>query len=85
MRKIFKLGSDGGDSGSKKYTRGYGDACSGVWQAALGGSLELGGRLCVVAFVMSLATFDMIILHLIYVIKKFYKFCTLYAVTKIML
>jgi hypothetical protein len=38
---MFKLGSDGG----------------GVWQAALGGSLELGGRLCVVAFVRNFINF----------------------------
>jgi hypothetical protein len=32
LRKKLKLSSDGGDSGSKKYKRGYGGADDGVWQ-----------------------------------------------------
>jgi hypothetical protein len=38
MRKKLKLSSEGGDSGSKKCKRGYGDAYDGVWQ-----SLRLAG------------------------------------------
>jgi hypothetical protein len=29
----FKLNSDGGDSGSKKYKRGYGGAYGGIWES----------------------------------------------------
>jgi hypothetical protein len=33
MRKKLKLSSDGGDSGTKKYKRGYGGAYGGVWRS----------------------------------------------------
>jgi hypothetical protein len=45
--KKLKLSSHGGDSGSKKFKRGYG----GVWR-----SLESGGRFCVGAFGRNLAS-----------------------------
>jgi hypothetical protein len=32
MRKNLKLSFDGGDSGSKKCKRGYGDPYGGVWR-----------------------------------------------------
>jgi hypothetical protein len=39
MRKKFKLRSDGGDSGSKKYKRSYGEplvGSDGVWNQVVG-------------------------------------------------
>jgi hypothetical protein len=41
--KKLKLSSDGSDSGSKKWKRGYCGACSGAWQ----GSMESGRQFCV--------------------------------------
>jgi hypothetical protein len=71
--KKLKLSSDGGDSGNKKCSRGCGCAYGGVWR-----SLESGGRFCVGAFGRSLASVAVkMFSHLIYFIKKFYKFCTL--------
>jgi hypothetical protein len=45
MRKKLKQSSDGGDSGSKKWKRGYGDAYGGVWRSLLSGD-----GFCVAAF-----------------------------------
>jgi hypothetical protein len=30
--RLFKINSDGGHSGSKKFKRGYGGACDGAWR-----------------------------------------------------
>jgi hypothetical protein len=49
MQKKLKLSSDGGDSGNKKFKRGYG----GVWWSLrLPGlwNLESGGRFCACDF-----------------------------------
>jgi hypothetical protein len=48
MRKKLKLSSDGGDSGSKKYKRGYGGVwrrlrLAEVWSQAVGFLLHLAG------------------------------------------
>jgi hypothetical protein len=48
LREKLKLSSEGGDSGSKKYKRGYG--------GAYGGSVESGSRFCVGAFGKNLAS-----------------------------
>jgi hypothetical protein len=50
VRRGKIVNSDGGDSYSKKYTRGYGGAYIGVWMSAFVVSLESGGRFCVSAF-----------------------------------
>jgi hypothetical protein len=71
MRKQLKLSSDGGDSDSKKYKRGYGDAYDGVWR-----SLRLAGVWSqavgfVDAFGRNLASVAVkIFSHLIYFIKE---------------
>jgi hypothetical protein len=76
MRKKLKLSSDGGDSGTKKCKRGYGDAYGRVWR-----SIESGGRFCVGAFGRNLASVAVkMFSHLIYLIKKFEKFCTFNAI-----
>jgi hypothetical protein len=68
MRNKLKLGSDGGDSGSKKCKRVYGE----VWRSAFGGNLETGGRFCVGAFGRNLVSvIGKIISDLIYFVKKF--------------
>jgi hypothetical protein len=52
----------------------------GLAEAAFSGSLEKGGRFCVGAFGRNLASVTMkMFSHLIYFIKKFYKFCTFNA------
>jgi hypothetical protein len=80
MRKKLKLSSDGGDSGSKKYKRGYG---GGLAESAFDGSLGSGGRFCVGAFARNLASVAVkMFSHLIYFVKKFYKFCTFNAICK---
>jgi hypothetical protein len=66
-------------SGSKK--------CKYKWwglaESAFGGSLESGGRFCVGAFGRNLASVAVkIFSHLIYFIRKFYKFCTFSAICK---
>jgi hypothetical protein len=78
MRKKLKLSSDGGDSGSNKYRRGYGGAYGGVWR-----SLESGGRFCVGAFGRNLASVAVkMFSHFIYFTNKFYKVCTFSAICK---
>jgi hypothetical protein len=77
----IEISSDGGDSGSKKCKRGYGGAHGGVWL-----SLESGGRFCIGAFGRNLASVAVkMFSHLIYFIKKFYKFLLLMRFAKIML
>jgi hypothetical protein len=54
-----------------------------VAECAFGVSLESGGWFCVGAFVKNLASVAAkMFSHLIYFIKKFYKFCTLNAIYK---
>jgi hypothetical protein len=78
MRMKLKLSFDGGESGSKKCKRGYGGAYGGVWR-----SLESGGRFCVRAFGKNLTSVaEKMFTHLIYFLKKFYKFCTFNAIFK---
>jgi hypothetical protein len=77
MRKKLKLISDGGDFGSKKCIRGYGGVwpslrLAGVWSQAVGFVLV---RL---AGIWLQSPFS----HLIYFIKKFYKFRTFNAICK---
>jgi hypothetical protein len=80
MRKKWKLSSDGGDSGSKKYKQGYG----GVWRSLrLCGSLESGGRFCVGEFGRNLAPVAVkMFSHTLLFIKKCYKFCDFNAICK---
>jgi hypothetical protein len=42
--KELKLSSNGGDSGSKKYKRGYGGVWRGLAESVFGGILESGVR-----------------------------------------
>jgi hypothetical protein len=72
MQKQLKLSSDVGDSGSKKFKRGYGDACDGVW-------LSLGFGKCLASVP------ETIFSHLIYFIKTFLNFILLMRFAKIML
>jgi hypothetical protein len=66
MRKTLKLVSDGGDSGSKKFKRGYGDVYGGVWRSLRLESLESVGLFCIGAFGRNLASVDeKMTLHLI--------------------
>jgi hypothetical protein len=68
-RKETKLISDSGDSGSKKYERGYGDAC----EYALGKGLKSGGRSYVGAFGRNRASVAMKkFSYLIYFLKTSY-------------
>jgi hypothetical protein len=70
----IKFISDGGDSGSKKYKRGYG----GVWRKssqAVGFVLVRFGRNLVSVAVKMFS-------DLIYFMKLFYKFCTFNATCK---
>jgi hypothetical protein len=74
VRIKLQLSSVGGDSGSKKYKRGYG----GVWR-----SLESGGRFCAGAFGRNLASVvAKMFSHLILFKNKFYKFGTFNAICK---
>jgi hypothetical protein len=53
IQKIFKLSSDGGDSGSKKCRRVHNDAHGEVWRSlhlARVCNVESGGRFCVGVF-----------------------------------
>jgi hypothetical protein len=55
----------------------------GLTESAFGGNLESGGRFCVGAFGRNLASVAvMMFSHLIYFIKKCYKFCTFNAICK---
>jgi hypothetical protein len=79
MQKKLKLSSDSGDSSSKNCKRGYGGVC----QSVFGGSLESGSQFCFGAFDMNLASVaSKMFAHLIYFIKKYYKFCTFNAICK---
>jgi hypothetical protein len=73
MRKILKLGSDGGDSARKKCKRG----CGGVWR-----SLESGGRFYVGAFGRNLASVAVKIFTFDVLVKKHYKCCDFNAICK---
>jgi hypothetical protein len=85
MRKQLKLSSDGGDSGNKKFKRGYRDAFSGVWR-----SLRLAGVWSqAVGFVLvhcrSLASVAVkMFSHLIYCHKRFINFVLSMLFAKIM-
>jgi hypothetical protein len=84
--KKYKLNSDCGDSGSKKYKRGYYGAYSGVWRSlCLAGAwiVESGGRFCVGVFGRNLASVAVkMFSHLIYFFQTFYKFCTFNVICK---
>jgi hypothetical protein len=55
----------------------------GLAESTFGESLESGGRFCVGAFGRNLASIVVkMVSCLIYIIKKFYKFCTFNAVCK---
>jgi hypothetical protein len=83
---LLKLSSDGGDSGSRKCKRSCSGTYGGVWWSLLLAgvwSLESGGRFCVGSFDRNLASVAVkMFSHLIYFVKKFYKFCTLNAICK---
>jgi hypothetical protein len=74
MRKKLKSSSVGGDSGRKKFKRGYGDAYGGVWGIlclAEVWSQRSGGRFCVGAYGRNLASVAVkIFSHLIYFKKE---------------
>jgi hypothetical protein len=78
----LKLSSDGGDSDSKKYKQRYGGAwqslcLAGVW------NLESGSWFCVGSFGKNLAFVSVnMFSHLIYFIKKCYKFFTFNVICK---
>jgi hypothetical protein len=69
-----KLSSDIGDSGSRKFKRGYGGACGGVWR-----SLESGGRFCVGAFGRNLAS---VAVKMFFAFKSLHTLCTFCAICK---
>jgi hypothetical protein len=78
MRKKMKLHSDGGNSGSNKYKRGYGGSYGGVWRCP-----DVGGLFCVGAFGRNLGSVTVKMFSpLIYFIKKFCKCCTFNAIRK---
>jgi hypothetical protein len=65
----LKFCSDGGVSGSKKCKRDHGGVC---------GSMESGGRFCVVTLAVAMKTFS----HSVYFMKAFCKYCTFSAICK---
>jgi hypothetical protein len=65
MRKTLTLGSDGGDSGSKKCKRGCGGSYGGVWSQAVGFLVGPFGKILASVTVKMFS-------RLIYFIKKFY-------------
>jgi hypothetical protein len=89
MQKKSKLGSDDGDSGSKKCERGYGGAYSELWRSlrlARVCGLESGGRFCVGAFGRNLASVAVkMFSHLIYLRRNFINFVPLLRFANIML
>jgi hypothetical protein len=70
MRTALKLSSDGGDSGGKKYKRGYAGGYGGIWR-----SLRLAGVWSQAAdFVQVRSVAVKMFSHLTDFIKKFYNF-----------
>jgi hypothetical protein len=87
MREKLKFISGSGDCSSKKCKQGYGDTCSGVWWSLRLAvrSLELSQAVgfvlvCLVGLLTSVVV--KMFSHLIYFIKKFYKFCTFIVICK---
>jgi hypothetical protein len=80
--KKIKLSSDGGDSDSKKCKRGYGGAYGWVWRSLrLAGVCSQAVGLALVLFGRNLASVAVKMFpHLIYFVKKFYKFCNFGAI-----
>jgi hypothetical protein len=76
----IQFSSYGGDIGSKNRRQGYGGA---YCVSAFGESLKLNGWFCTAAIGRNQVSIALkIFSHLIYFIKKFYKFCTFNAICK---
>jgi hypothetical protein len=80
MQKKLKLSSD---ESSKKCKQGYGGTCGGVWQSLHLVAVWSQTVSFVLVFGRNLDSVTMkMFSHLIYFIKKFYKFCTFNTICK---